>query len=104
MPARFTSLMTGHYPATAVPAQPDLAALAGAALDELADAVGAEVGALWGAREEGGELVLLAARGLARDAVPQTRDGRRGARRPRGRRVARGDRDTRRRTACRWSA
>ena len=72
MPARFTSLMTGHYPATAVPAQPDLAALAGAALDELADAVGAEVGALWGAREEGGELVLLAARGLARDAVPQS--------------------------------
>ena len=65
MPARFTSLMSGHYPAAAVPAQPDLAALAGAALDELADAVGAEVGALWGAREEGGELVLLAARGLA---------------------------------------
>ena len=31
-----------------------LDALAGAALDELADAVGAEVGALWGAREEGG--------------------------------------------------
>jgi signal transduction histidine kinase len=70
MPARFTSLMTGHYPATAVPAQPDLAALAGAALDELADAVGAEVGALWGAREEGGELVLLAVRGLARGGVP----------------------------------
>src|SRR3954451_12130571 len=70
MPARFTSLMTGHYPATAVPAQPDLAALAGAALDELADAVGAEVGALWGAREEGGQLVLLATRGLARGAVP----------------------------------
>jgi signal transduction histidine kinase len=70
MPARFTSLMTGHYPATAVPAQPDLAALAAAALDELADAVGAEVGALWGAREEGGELVLLATRGLARGTVP----------------------------------
>jgi signal transduction histidine kinase len=72
MPARFTSLMTGHYPAAALPAQPDLAALAGAALDELADAVGAEVGALWGAREEGGELVLLAARGLAPGAVSRT--------------------------------
>jgi signal transduction histidine kinase len=72
MPARFTSLMTGHYPAAALPAQPDLAALAGAALDELADALGAEVGALWGAREEGGELVLLAARGLAPGAVPRT--------------------------------
>ena len=104
MPARFTSLMTGHYPATAVPAQPDLAALAGAALDELADAVGAEVGALWGAREEGGQLVLLAARGLARDTVPPAVTPGRGAQRPRGRRVARRDRDARRPTACRWSA
>src|SRR5215218_1426048 len=72
MPARFTSLMSGHYPASAVSAQPDVAALAGAALDELADAVGAEIGALWGAREEGGALVLLAARGLAAGAVPRT--------------------------------
>ncbi len=72
MPARFTSLMPGHYPATAVTARPGLAALAGAALDELAEAVGAEVGALWGAREEDGRLVLLAARGLGPGAVPET--------------------------------
>jgi len=72
MPARFTSLMPGHYPATAVTARPGLAALAGAALDELAEAVGAEVGALWGAREESGPLVLLAARGLGPGAVPDT--------------------------------
>ena len=74
MPARFTSLMTGHYPATAVPAQPDLAALAGAALDELADAVGAEVGALWGAREEGGAGAPGGSRPGAADAVPQSGD------------------------------
>ena len=57
MPARFTSLMCGHYPPRHArpPAQHErLDALAAAALDELADAVGAEVGALWGAREEGG--------------------------------------------------
>jgi signal transduction histidine kinase len=83
MPARFTSLMTGHYPATRVTrlggaggvetslaAQPDLAALAGAALAELAEEIGAEVGALWGAGEEGGPLALLAVRGLAAHAVP----------------------------------
>jgi signal transduction histidine kinase len=75
--------MDGHYPATAVTrlggaggvetslaAQPDLAALAAAALAELAEEVGAEVGALWGASEEGGRLGLLAVRGLAADAVP----------------------------------
>ncbi|MEA2179140.1 MAG: hypothetical protein QOG77_2437 [Solirubrobacteraceae bacterium] len=83
MPARFTSLMSGHYPSTAITrlgsaggvetslaAQPDLGALAAAALAELADELGAEVGALWGAAEEGGSLGLLAVRGLAADAVP----------------------------------
>jgi signal transduction histidine kinase len=83
MPARFTSLMSGHYPATGITrlgaaggvetslaAQPDLSALAGAALAELAEAIGAEVGALWGAGEEGGPLTLLAVRGLAAGAVP----------------------------------
>jgi signal transduction histidine kinase len=84
MPARFTSLMSGHYPATTVTglgnaggvetslaAQPDLRALAGAALGELAEEIGAEVGALWGASDEGGPLVLLALRGLAPGAVPE---------------------------------
>jgi len=68
--------MSGHYPATGITrlgaaggvetslaAQPDLSALAGAALAELAEAIGAEVGALWGAGEEGGPLTLLAVRG-----------------------------------------
>jgi signal transduction histidine kinase len=85
MPARFTSLMAGHYPATAITrlgaaggvetslaAEPDLAALAAAALAELADDIGAEVGALWGASEENGSLGLLAVRGLAAGAVPPT--------------------------------
>ncbi len=71
MPARFTSLMSGHYPARAVPAQPVRTALADGVLTELADDAGAEVGALWGAREEGGPLVLLATRGLAAGAVPE---------------------------------
>jgi signal transduction histidine kinase len=83
MPARFTSLMGGHYPAIAITrpggagdtgtppgAQPDLAALGAAALAELAEEAGADVGALWGAGEEGGRLALLAVRGLAAGAVP----------------------------------
>ena len=55
---------------TSLAAEPDIAALAGAALAELAEDLGAEVGALWGAGEEGGPLALLAVRGLAADAVP----------------------------------
>jgi signal transduction histidine kinase len=55
---------------TSLAAEPDLAALAGAALAELAEDLGAEVGALWGAGEEGGPLALLAVRGLAAGAVP----------------------------------
>jgi signal transduction histidine kinase len=47
-----------------------LEALAGSALRELADAARAEVGALWAAPEEGGPAVLLAVRGLAREALP----------------------------------
>jgi signal transduction histidine kinase len=67
--------MDGHYPATAFSrlAPPEggerLDALASAALAELADAAGAEVGALWGARDEGGPLTLLALRGLRDGAV-----------------------------------
>jgi signal transduction histidine kinase len=73
MPARFTSLMSGHYPATTIArlgAAGGVEALAGAALGELADAIGAEAGALWAARADGGPLELLAVRGLAFDAVP----------------------------------
>jgi signal transduction histidine kinase len=46
--------------------------LAIATLDELAEAAGAEVGALWAAGTEGDPLELLALRGLGPGAVPST--------------------------------
>jgi len=69
MPARFTSLMLGHYPSAGLDR---LSSLAGATLAELADALGAEVGALWVASRQGGPLALAAVRGLDRAAMPDT--------------------------------
>jgi signal transduction histidine kinase len=65
--------MGGHYPASTIrrlASGGGVEALASAALGELADAAGAEVGALWGARSEAGALELLAVSGLAESEVP----------------------------------